>query len=75
MNALIDPYLQISKVHGTPVERQGILYVPLYHPAAALHQQSLRDTLIADMRKVRGDAERARVCGSKSRAGSCLQYR
>ena len=53
MNTLIDPSLQISKVHGAPVERREILYVPLYHPAAALHQQSLRDTLIADMRKVR----------------------
>lgn len=53
MNALIDPHLQISRVHGMPVDRDGILYVPLYHPAAALHQESLRNTLIADMRKVR----------------------
>jgi len=53
MHALIDPQLQISKVHGTPVVRNGILFVPLFHPAAALHQQSLRNTLIADMRQVR----------------------
>jgi len=50
MNALIDPALQISKAHGIPVEKDGILYIPLYHPAAALYQQTLRDTLIADMR-------------------------
>ena len=53
MNALIDPLLQISRVHGQPVERHGRLYIPLYHPAAALHQGNLRDTLIADMRAVR----------------------
>lgn len=53
MHTLIDPDLQISRVHGTPVEKQGILFIPLYHPAAALHQQDLRNTLIADMRKVK----------------------
>ncbi len=53
MSTLIDPTLQISKVHGQPVEKDCILYIPLFHPAAALHQQALRETLIADMRKVR----------------------
>ncbi len=53
MQTLIAPYLQISKAHGAATERDGILYIPLYHPAAALHQQRLRDTLIADMRTVR----------------------
>lgn len=53
MNTLIDPRLQISNVHGNPIERDGILFIPLFHPAAALHRESLRDTLVADMRKVR----------------------
>jgi len=53
MNALISPALQISKAHGRPVEKDGILYIPLFHPAAALHQASLRRTLIEDMRQVR----------------------
>lgn len=53
MQALIDPGFSISRVHGIPVERQGVCYIPLYHPAAALHRESLRDTLIADMQKVR----------------------
>jgi len=53
MNTLIDPYLQISKAHGQPVERHGRLYIPLFHPAAALHNQHLRDPQLADMRKVR----------------------
>ncbi|MHB0937150.1 MAG: uracil-DNA glycosylase [Armatimonadota bacterium] len=53
MNALISPTLQISKAHGQPVEKDDILYLPLFHPAAALHQESLKRTLIEDMRKVR----------------------
>ncbi|HEY3377283.1 MAG TPA: uracil-DNA glycosylase [Armatimonadota bacterium] len=53
MNTLIDPKIQISKVHGMPFEREGILYIPLFHPAAALHRESLRETLIADMRALR----------------------
>ena len=53
MNTLIAPELQISKAHGQPVEKDGILYLPLFHPAAALHQQALQSTLIADMRAVR----------------------
>ncbi len=54
LNALVGAKLQISAVHGQPVEKAGILFVPLYHPAAALHRQDLRDTLIEDMRKLRG---------------------
>ena len=53
MNTLISPDLQISKAHGQPVEQDGVLYIPLFHPAAALHQQSLQTTLVEDMRKVR----------------------
>lgn len=53
LEALVDPKAKISKVHGQPIEKDGILYVPLYHPAAALHRQDLRDTLIADMRRLK----------------------
>src|SRR6266851_2009293 len=31
----------ITRVHGTLVMRGGVAYVPLYHPAAALHNGSL----------------------------------
>jgi uracil-DNA glycosylase family 4 len=56
----------ISRSHGTRIRDRGRLYVPLYHPAAALYNGSLLDTLQDDMRKVRGyldeaEAERARV--------------
>lgn len=43
----------ISRIHGVPREQDGILYVPLYHPAAALHQPSLQPVLVEDMRRLR----------------------
>jgi len=49
LRVLIDPGLTISKVHGSPVRHGGILYVPLYHPAAAIHKPQLRQTLVDDM--------------------------
>jgi DNA polymerase len=40
--------LKISQAHGEAVERDGRLVLPWYHPAAALHNQSLRGTLHDD---------------------------
>jgi DNA polymerase len=42
------PELKISEAHGRPVERDGRTLFPMYHPAAALHNQSLRSVLEAD---------------------------
>jgi uracil-DNA glycosylase len=58
----------ISRSHGTRIHDRGRLYVPLYHPAAALYNGSLLATLQDDMRRVRGyldeaEAERARAAG------------
>ncbi len=50
---LLDPTASISKIHGQPVERDGILYVPLYHPAAALHRESLQPVLVEDMARLK----------------------
>jgi uracil-DNA glycosylase family 4 len=44
------PGARISSVHGQ-LRRQGGRHVfPMYHPAAALHQSSLRETLFRDVR-------------------------
>ncbi len=48
------PGKTISKIHGTAQKRDGMLYFAMYHPAAALHQQSLRQTIEADVRKIPG---------------------
>jgi uracil-DNA glycosylase family 4 len=42
----------ISRAHGQLVERNGRAYVPLYHPAAALYNSFLVDTLEQDFRRV-----------------------
>jgi len=47
MNCFL-PDLQISKVHGQPKRYQGHVYLPLYHPAAALYNGAMRQTLIND---------------------------
>ena len=50
---LVDEKLSISREHGKARRVSGILYLPLYHPAAALHQQRLIDALEDDMAKLR----------------------
>jgi len=42
----------ISKIHGTAQKRDNVIYYAMYHPAAALHQQSLRQTIETDMLKI-----------------------
>ena len=46
------PGKSISKIHGTAVKRDNVIYFAMYHPAAALHQQSLRKDIEADMQKI-----------------------
>ena len=50
---LIDPRLSITRQHGNPRHMSGILYLPIYHPAAALHQARLVDALEGDFRRLR----------------------
>lgn len=42
----------IRELHGTTVVKNGVLCFAMYHPAAALHQPSLRRTLEQDMLKI-----------------------
>ena len=42
------PDLQISNVHGQPKRYKGRIYLPLFHPAAALYNGAMRQTLIDD---------------------------
>ena len=51
MNLLISD-AKISNVHGHPVQIKGRLVVPMYHPAAALHQGSLRPVIQNDFSKL-----------------------
>jgi len=46
------PGKSIGKIHGTAQKRDNVIYYAMYHPAAALHQQSLRRTIEEDMLKI-----------------------
>ena len=55
------PNQAISRIHGRPREANGRILVPMYHPAAALHQQRLRGVIIDDFRTLPELLERARA--------------
>lgn len=46
------PELKISQVHGQPKRKGGQVYLPLFHPAAALYNGGMRQTLIEDFNKI-----------------------
>jgi DNA polymerase len=46
------PNARIGEIHGQAVRIKGRLIVAMYHPAAALHQQSLRPTIEADFARL-----------------------
>jgi len=46
------PKARISRIHGQPRKIGGVIYYPMYHPAAALHQPSLRRTVEEDMLQI-----------------------
>lgn len=51
MDSLL-PGLQISKCHGQPKRYKGQVYLPLFHPAAALYNGGMRQTLIDDFARI-----------------------
>ena len=46
------PELSISRVHGQPKRYKDRVYLPLYHPAAALYNGSMRQTLMEDFGRI-----------------------
>jgi uracil-DNA glycosylase family 4 len=46
------PGAKISQVHGQARKIAGIIYYPMYHPAAALHQPRWRQLVKDDMAKI-----------------------
>jgi uracil-DNA glycosylase len=64
------PGEKISAIHGTARVVDGRTVVALYHPAAALHQQSLRATLEEDFRKLPRFIDEAKTrSGQKEQPG------
>ena len=50
---------KISGIHGKPFWSGGRMIVPMYHPAAALHQPSLREVVKQDFAQLPGMIARA----------------
>lgn len=54
------PDARISGIHGQARLVQGKIIIPMYHPAAALHQPLLRPTLEKDFANLKDTLRRAR---------------
>jgi DNA polymerase len=50
--AHFSPGAKISELHGTVLIERGRTLFPMYHPAAALYAQRLRETLVEDARRL-----------------------
>ena len=50
--AMFFPGKSLGKIHGTAQRRDSVICYAMYHPAAALHQQSLRKVIGEDMLKI-----------------------
>lgn len=59
---------RISEVHGKPVWVRGRLIVPMFHPAAALHQPSLKTSVERDFARLPEWIEQARKNGKTTQA-------
>jgi len=46
------PGLKISQIHGQPKRVHGMVIMPLFHPAAALYNGGMRQTLMDDFQKI-----------------------
>jgi uracil-DNA glycosylase family 4 len=63
------PGERISRIHGQPKKDGKRLIVPMYHPAAALHQQALKATILEDFGKlprILAEAEAAREAEARA---------
>jgi DNA polymerase len=46
------PGESVSRIHGQPRRKDELIVVPMYHPAAALHQGNLRKVIEADFSRL-----------------------
>ena len=57
------PNARISAIHGQARTMDGRLIIPMYHPAAALHQPSLRSVVEQDFRQIPALLEKSQQAG------------
>jgi DNA polymerase len=54
IRALLESEKSVTALHGMPLEKDLIIYFPMYHPAAALYTASLKRVMEEDFQKLRG---------------------
>lgn len=62
---------KISSIHGRARKKDGYICIAMYHPAAGLHQASLKDTIRQDFKKIPviiAEAERMAAEGQPGQA-------
>jgi DNA polymerase len=64
------PNVRISEVHGQPAWVKGRLIIPMFHPAAALHQPSLKTSVERDFARLPEWIQQARQNGHSQAASS-----
>jgi len=52
LQALVDPAARITRVRGQWLQREGVWYMPTYHPAALLRNEALKKDAWADWKQV-----------------------
>ena len=69
------PGQSIGRIHGQPKQIGDVTVVPMYHPAAALHQASLRRTIQDDFQKLPAILEEALRAQAQPREPEPTQMR
>lgn len=57
----------ITQLHGKLIRKDGLVYVPLFHPAAALHKPPLKSVLVEDFQRLGKYLEEERKKWDKER--------
>jgi DNA polymerase len=57
------PRTSISRIHGQIKRQDGVVYMPMFHPAAALHHPQYRSLIEEDFQKLPALLEEARSQG------------
>ena len=53
IHSLMESEKSVTDLHGIPLEKDGVTYFPMYHPAAALYTFQLKRILEEDFKKLR----------------------
>jgi DNA polymerase len=61
---------KISAIHGRARRKDGIICIAMYHPAAGLHQASLKDVIREDFKKIPQIIVEAERVASQSQAAA-----